>query len=139
MSKKYRWLLVQGTISLWSQSPNVLLEFDAEGSAYCVLSAEDASELAEIITKEARAIWEDSEKLAAVPARVEGNIQRSCKLWTEKGALEAIAHDSEPLIALLFAAGPRCELDVTRAVALVQILQSMAKAVGQKSSLDPPD
>jgi hypothetical protein len=73
------------------------------------------------------------ERLAAVPSRVEGDIQRSCKLWTEKEALEAIAHDSGPLIALLFATGPQCELDVTRAVALVQILQSMAKAIVQKS------
>jgi len=110
----------------------VVLELDPEGSAYCVLSAQDASEIAAIIAEEARTVWDVSEKSPAEPARIEGDVHTSCRLWVEPGILEVIAHDSAPLIALVFDSGAQCKLDVTRAVALVQVLQYMSDAIKQK-------
>jgi len=52
--EEYQWFVVRGRISLWSEAPNVMLEFDPEGSAYCVLSAKDASELAQIVMDRGR-------------------------------------------------------------------------------------
>jgi len=65
-----------------------MLELDPEGSAYCVLSAQDAVEIAGIFTGEARAIWENSAKQNTDPARVDGDITKSCKLWTATGVLQ---------------------------------------------------
>ena len=46
MQKIYQWLLVRGQVSIWSEASNVILELNPEGSAYCVLSLQDASEIA---------------------------------------------------------------------------------------------
>lgn len=43
-----------------------------------------------------------------------------------------MAHETEPLVALALDAGSRCSLDVTRAVALVQILEYMSEALNQR-------
>ena len=132
MSKIHQWLVVRGRISIWSESSNVVLELDPEGSAYCVLSSQDAVEIAGIITTEARATWDSSKKQSAEPARVEGDVQKSCKLWVGSNVLQFVAHDTQPLVALILDTGSRCELDVTRAVALVQLLQCISEAVEQR-------
>jgi len=134
MPKSYQWFVVRGKVSLHSDSSKVGLELDPEGSAYCVLSAQDASEIAAIICEEAQAIWKVSDQLPAEPARIEGDVHKSCRLWAEPGVLEVIAHDSEPLMALVYDGGAQCKLDVTRAIALVQILQYMSAAIERKSS-----
>jgi len=133
LPKIHQWLVVRGRASIWSESPKIVLELDPEGSAYCVLSAQDAVEIAGIFAGEARAIWESSEKQNADPARVEGDITKSCKLWTATGVLQLIVHDTEPLIAIILDSGSRCELDVTRAIALVQVLQYMTGAIEQRA------
>lgn len=132
MSKIHNWLVVRGRASIWSESSRVLLELDPEGSTYCVLSVKDAKEIAEIIADEARSIWDASEKQFAEPARVEGDVRQSCKLWTEAEILQLVAHETEPLVALALDSGSRCSLDVTRAVALVQILVHMSEALSQR-------
>jgi hypothetical protein len=134
MTNSYQWFVVRGKAALYSDSAKVVLELDPEGSAYCVLSAQDAAEIAAIISEKAQAIWNASDQLPAEPARVDGDVHRSCRLWTEPGFLEVIAHDSEPLVALVYDGGAQCKLDVTRAVALVQILQYMSAAIERKSS-----
>jgi len=133
VSKIHQWLVVRGRTSIWSESSKIVLELDPEGSSYCVLSAQDAMEIAEIFAGEARAIWESSEKQNADPARVEGDVTKSCRLWTLTGVLQLIVHDTEPLIAIIFDSGSRCELDVTRAIALVQVLQYMTGAIEERA------
>ena len=137
MSKNYQWFLVRGKISLWRQAPHVVIELDPEGSAYCVLSEQDASEIAEIIAEEAQTIWAASEQSPSEPARIEGDVHTSCRLWAEPGILEIIAHDSEPLIALVFDSNAPCKLDLTRAVALVQVLRYMSDAMKRKPLVKP--
>lgn len=113
---------------------HVVLSFDPEGSAYCVLSTQDADDIADIIAREARAIWESSEAPAHEPARVEGDIRQSCRLWTRPGSLQAVAHDAKPLIALAFDSDFDCKLNATDGVALVQILQHMSDAIVKRTS-----
>ena len=133
MPKKYQWFVVRGKAVLYRESDNVVLALDPEGSSYCVLSSRDAVEIAAIISEEARIIWEASDQLPAEPARVEGDVHQSCRLWVQGGVLEVIAHDTQPLVALLYNGGVHCKLDVTRAIALVQILQCQSAAVEGKS------
>jgi hypothetical protein len=133
MPKICQWFVVRGKASLHRESSKVVLELDPEGSAYCVLSAQDASEIAAIISEEAQAIWNASDQSPVEPARVDGDVHKSCRLWAEPGVLEVIAHDSEPLVALVYDGGAQCKLDVTRAIALVQILQYMSAAIERKS------
>jgi hypothetical protein len=132
MSKTYQWFVVRGRVSIWRESSIIILELDPEGSPYSVLSAQDALEIAEIITEEARVIWDRSEKRLTEPARIEGDIQKSCKLWADSATLQVVAHDSQPLVALSLDSGSRCELDISCAVALVQILQSMVQSMERK-------
>ena len=108
MSKIHNWLVVRGRASIWSESSRVLPELDPEGSAYYVLSVQDAKEISGIIAHEARSIWDASEKQPAEPARVEGDVRQSCKLWVEAGILQLMAHETEPLIALALDSGSRC-------------------------------
>ncbi|TXI92683.1 MAG: hypothetical protein E6Q34_06275 [Burkholderiaceae bacterium] len=133
VSKIYQWLVIRGQASIWSESSKVMLELDPEGSAYCVLSVQDAKEMAEIVANEARVIWDTSDNKNAVPARVEGDIRQSCKLWVESGVLQLVVHDSQPLVALINDSGTRVVLDITRAVALVQILQYMSETIEQRA------
>lgn len=133
MSKIHQWHVVRGRASIWSEPSKVMLELDPEGSAHCVFSMQDAIEIAGIVADEARAIWEASEKQGSNPARVEGDVSKSCSLWVGSRLLKLIIHDSEPLIAVIFDSDSRCELDVTCAIALVQVLQYMTQAIEQRA------
>ena len=134
MSKIHQWFVVRGRLGISSEGNAILLELDPEGSAYCVLSAQDANEIAGIVANEARSVWDASERAFDRVAQVEGDASASCKLATESGVLQAMVHDSKPLVALAFDAGAVCRMDVAQAIALVQILQQMAKTVESRRS-----
>lgn len=117
-----------------SEGSAILIELDPEGSAQCVLSVQDANEIAGIVASEARSIRDASDRVIDRPAQVDGDASASCKLVTETGVLHAIAHDSKPLVALACESGSVCRMDVAQAIALVQILQRMA-ATAEKGQL----
>ena len=123
-TRTYKWLVARGTISVAIDSKHVALEPDPEGSAYCVLTAQDAREIANIITELARTLWEASDKLPEPQAVVEAD-SRSSKLRTASGAVSLIAHESKPLIALAYDGQGAPMLNVTQAVAFVQLIERM--------------
>ena len=129
MSKTFQWLVVRGRVGIRSEDSRVILELDPEGSAYCVLSAQDTQEISAIITDQARTIWEASDVAQEPPAEIDGNAYQACSLRTESGTLQLIVHDSMPLLALSLQSGTSCSMNITQAVALVQILQHMGKTL----------
>lgn len=133
MSKIHHWLIVRGQASIWVESSKIMLELDPQGSPYCILSIQDAEEIAEIITNEACTLWDASDKKSSSTPKVEGDVQHSCKLWVESEYLQLAIHNLQPLIALINDSGKRVELDVSCAVALVQILQHMSDAIEQRA------
>ena len=134
MSKVHQWLVVRGRLAIWSEGPVILLELDPEGSAYCVLSAQDAKEIAEIIANEAEPIWEASGRALDRAAQIDGDVAASCKLSTEAGTLAAMVHDVQPLVALAYDSGAVCRMNVVQAISLAQILQHMIQTLANRSS-----
>lgn len=134
MSKIHQWFVARGRLSISTEGTAILLELDPEGSAYCVLSVQDAYEIADIVANEARSIWEASDRVNDRPAQVDDDANVSRMLVPEAGALQATAHDSKPFVALSLEIGSVCRLDVAQAIALVQILQNMASAVEKRPS-----
>jgi hypothetical protein len=125
-ARTYKWLVARGTITVARDLTHVAVEADPEGSAYCVMTAQDANEIAGIITEQARALWDASDKLPESQASVEGDA-RSSKLKTASGVVSLIAHESKPLIALSYDGQGAFLLNVTQAVALVQLIEHMLR------------
>jgi len=121
-------------LGISSEGASILLELDPEGSAYCVLSVQDANEIGDIVANEARSIWEASDRVNGRPAQVDGDASVSCRLVTQSGVLQATAHDSKPFVALAYEKGTICRMDVSQAIALTQILQRMAATVDKVRS-----
>lgn len=134
MSKIHHWLVARGRMSISSEEAEILLELDPEGSAYCVLSVQDANEIAGIVAEVARSLWERSEGAIDRPAQVEGDTSLSCRLATEAGLLQVMVHDSKPFVAVSYELGSACRLNVAQAVALVQILQRMGATAESRSA-----
>jgi hypothetical protein len=120
----YKWLVARGTITVVKDAERVSIEADPEGSAYCVMTAQDASEIAGIITEQARSLWEASQKVTEPKAITEGDV-RSNRLTTDSGVWSLVAHESKPLIALTYDGQGACMLTVTQSVALVQLIEHM--------------
>jgi hypothetical protein len=132
VSKIHQWLVVRGRAAIWKEDAEIFLELDPEGSAYCVLSVQDAQEIAGIIAGEARVIWENSKETLGQAAEVEGDSSASCTLLVLSGVLQVMIHDVEPLVAISFESNSVCRMDVAQAVALVQILRRMAEVVERR-------
>lgn len=132
VSKIHQWLVVRGRAAIWEKCSEIFLELDPEGAAYCVLSVQDAQEIAGIIAGEARVIWENSKEVLGQAAEVEGDSSASCKLQVRSGVLQVMIHNVEPLVAISFDSNSVCRMDVAQAVALVQILQRMAEVVERR-------
>lgn len=133
MPKVYQWLVVRGRVAIRGEDSRVFVELDPEGSAYCVLSAQDAQEISGIINDLAKAIWQASDKSPEPPANVDGDVYKACGLKTETGVLQMIAHDSMPLLAMSFDGTTSCDMNVTQAVALVQILGYMGETLIERA------
>jgi hypothetical protein len=129
LSTIYQWLVVRGRLAISQRDSAIALELDPEGSAYCVLSIQDAREIAEIVTDVARTIWQASGAAPGPAARLEGDVHSRCTLLLVSGALQVMAHDEQPLIALAFESGQACHLSLAEATALVQILRHMTQAL----------
>ena len=129
MTQVHQWFVARGRIGVSSLGAEVHVELDPEGSAYCVLSARDASEIADIITQHARSIWGLLPEADVRPAQVSWDSNASCLLVAESGVLVVTAHDSKPFVAVDHEANAVCRMNVTQAIALVQVLQKMAASV----------
>lgn len=134
LPKVYQWFVVRGRAAIRSEDGLIWLELDPEGSACCVLSAQDAHEIAQILTQEARTLWEACRGGASVAAKVEGDPASSCRMALARGTLQAVVHATQPLIALSLDAGSDCQMDVSQAVALVQVLQHMVATLGDRQT-----
>ncbi len=129
LSKVYQWLLVRGRVAIRSENSKIILELDPEGSAYCVLSAQDARDIAGIIADDARTIWEASGKVHDQAASIEGDVYKSCRLTVESGVLQVMVHDAEPFVAVTFDSKSVCGMNVAQSVAFVQILHYMIETI----------
>jgi hypothetical protein len=117
---------MRGRVAVKSDSTHVVLEVDPEGSASCVLTVQDANEIAGFIAEHAKVLWEASGRAQGPQPSAEGT-PRSYRLRTESGALVLAFHDTQSLIALSHEDGNLCKLTVAQAVAFVQIVQYMIK------------
>jgi hypothetical protein len=133
MPKVHQWLVVRGRVTIRGEDSRVVVELDPEGSAYCVLSTQDAHEISGIISDLARAIWQRHGESPEPPATVDGDVYKACRLMTETGVLQVIAHDSMPLMAISFNGSSSCDMNVTQAVALVQILGYMGETLLERA------
>ena len=52
----YHWVVVRGSITVSRNESRVVLRADPDGSAYCVMTAQDAGEIASIVTELARGL-----------------------------------------------------------------------------------
>lgn len=129
MSKIHQWFVSRGRLAISTEGTESILELDPEGSAYCVLSIQDAEEIAGIVENEARSLWNSSGGEGNRPAQVDGEVNVACQLVTESGVLQAMVHDSKPFVALSFEPGSVCRMNVAQAIALVQILRRMMTTI----------
>lgn len=122
--RSFQWLVVRGRIGVSTDDVHVLIEIDPEGSAYCVLDTQDAREIAEIVADVAKALRDVSAKTPEPQAVVEGG-PGTVILRSETGVLTLIADDTRSLVAVSYEGAVPCQLTVTQAVALVQIIDSV--------------
>jgi hypothetical protein len=57
MGEQYQWFVQTGRIGIWLDGAQVCLEVDSEGSEACVLTRQDAEEVARILTELSRKLW----------------------------------------------------------------------------------
>ncbi|MBB3197287.1 hypothetical protein [Roseateles terrae] len=122
----YKWLVARGTVTIVQESNLLSVDIDPEGSASCVLTSQDAQEIAHIITERARSIWEASDRSPEPKASVDGD-SRAFRLTVASGVVTLIAHDSKPFLALSYDGQGAALLTVTQAVALVQLIQHLLR------------
>jgi len=124
-TRTYQWFVARGRIAVTSDANCVILEIDPEGSACCVMTAQDASEIAGFITEHARTLWEASNNVPEPEASVTEDSPRSYRLRSQSGVLALAIHQTKPLIGVTFEGSAQCVLTVTQAVALVQLIGNL--------------
>jgi|WetSurMetagenome_2_1015567.scaffolds.fasta_scaffold162863_1 hypothetical protein len=60
MSQTYQWLVQKGRIGMWLDGAHVHLEVDPEDSHACVLTRQDAEEVAQILYDMSYELWKAS-------------------------------------------------------------------------------
>ena len=98
-----------------------------------MMNAQDAREIAGIVTEHARALWDVSGKPSEPKASVEG-AERSYRLKSESGTLALVANDTKPFIALSYEGTVPCKLTVTQGVTLVQVIDHLVQLISGADS-----
>ncbi len=100
----YQWLVRRGRIGLAldADAAEVELQVDPEGSNFCVLTPQDAGEVAQILTQFARSLWERFQhqpELHGTAGAHEIDASSAAMTWqTEAGPLEVEINAGQDLI-----------------------------------------
>lgn len=122
----YHWLVKQGRLKLSADEHEIVLEVDTEGASACVLTQQDALEVAGILTELARSIWERSDQSASFAPSLVMVSESACRWTTDDGDLTLFALPDADDVGLAFSGSGVCRLGVHKVVEVVQILQWLA-------------
>ena len=123
----FHWLVVRGSVGLIARGNSIKFSVDPEGSGFCVLSRQDARELAQILTELSRKIWDDFENKADPALGESGTMtwDQSSESWvwpTTAGSLEVSLNDKRDMIRIGRDLPLSFELLVRPVVELAQVL-----------------
>ncbi|MBX3628017.1 MAG: hypothetical protein KF892_23615 [Rhizobacter sp.] len=138
MQKIHQWLVKIGRLAISSDAGAVLLEVDSEGALACLLTPQDAYEVAEILALHARAIWESGTQANEYKASYEA-ISTSAYRWemTSGELLISVVPEQAALSISCTAENP-CHLTVGQAVEIVQVIQQLLGQLSKPSASQVP-
>ena len=124
MGDHYQALVEKGRVGMWLDGAHLCLEVDPEGSAACVLTRQDAEEVAQVMTGLWRELYQASPKRTEPFAPTVETLSPTSYQWALPSARLTIAIEemrmtirAEPPGAIL--------LSVDRAVEVIQIIERL--------------
>jgi hypothetical protein len=135
-NRSYQWFVVRGRIGISIDSTHLNIAFDAEGAASCIMSEQDATEIAGLVAEQAKILWDASDKSPEPTVEIQGDVHSDCELRYASGALRIVIHDTKPLIAVFSEGAGICKFSISEAVALVQILKYMCISISERNGTD---
>ncbi len=64
MDHIHQWFVKQGRLGIWSSDETISIEVDPEGAEACTLTLQDALEVADVVSSQAKTVWEKSDRSA---------------------------------------------------------------------------
>ena len=127
MNQVHQWLVKQGRLGISASDRFVSIDVDPQGAPDCLLTLQDAEEVAAIVALHARAIWEGSDPSAPYEQSYEEHGEMGYRWTTAGGSLTIQRIDGQPEVRLRYAGTQPCLLTVGQAVELIQLLQLLVQ------------
>ncbi len=121
MQHIHQWLVRQGRIGLMTTDTHVVLDIDPEGAEACVLTVQDAQEVAVLLTTHAQSLWSSFAEPPAWQRTVEQTGSGVFR-WALADATISVHTSADAVVLHTTNPGPT-RFDVNQAVELVQVLE----------------
>jgi hypothetical protein len=135
MEETHVWMVKQGRVTFRDAGADVALEVEPEGHAECHLTAQDAAEVAQLLTEDARAVWGRPERTPGRMQLPRGITGEAWRWETPRGHLSVRLDTAHQHVAMRLEGATAAHLPVETAVELIQILQHCA---GMLEGLEGP-
>lgn len=133
MPQIHQWLVQQGRLGISSQDQWVSIDVDPEGAEACLLTIQDALEVAGLIATHARDVWERVDQSQRLEQSFQLDGDDGYCWQTEGGVLSISRPMVAPEIRFRYTGSLPCHITVGQAVELVQLLERLANGQGAKA------
>jgi hypothetical protein len=123
----HQWFVKQGRLSISSSDETISIEIDPEGAEACILTLQDALEVADVVSSHAKNVWEKSDRSAPYIQSYQEHREGVYHWQTERGALTILRSAGSREVQVHYTGKQPCELSVGQAVELIQLLQRLAQ------------
>lgn len=131
MSQVHQWFVKQGRLGISSRDQWVSIEVDPEGAEQCLLTLQDATEVAGVIASHAKAVWERVGQTQPFKQSFEAVGESAYRWRTEGGDLSISRPVGAHEVSFHYVGQSPCRVTVGQAVELVQLLEHLVRGPGE--------